>query len=317
VEQFCDALEDGDVVLHYQPQVDLATQSIVAAEALLRWNHPSGVVLSPDDFLPDIAQTPLMPVVTDWVIATACEAAAAWGGGASVAVNIAASDVTRASLVPTVRSAIGAHGLSPDRLTIELTEHALVADLDRATKNLGRLADDGVRISLDDFGTGYSSLLYLKRLPITEIKIDRQFTAGLTDSDDDHAIVSGIVRLARTIGVDLVAEGVETEEQARLLIQLGCHRGQGFLFGRPATDFDPRAKVSVPLTPNVRRRLRRRGGAIATPDVQPVIQQMLAEGASFHTIAANLNRHGHLTAHGSRWVATTVAGAVAQLNDRA
>lgn len=313
-QEFRTALDRGEVVLHYQPQVDLTKQSVLGAEALIRWNHPTGGLLPPDDFLPAIAHTPLMPVVTDWVIATACVAAASWGGG-GVAVNIAASDVTRASLVPTVRSAIAANGLDPSQLTIELTEHALVSDLERATKNLRRLSDDGVRISLDDFGTGYSSLLYLKQLPITEIKIDRQFTGGITGRDEDNAIVSGIIRLARTIGVEVVAEGVETEEQARTLIQLGCHRGQGFLFGAPQPTFDPRTRYFVPAEPRSRRHRRRRGAPTARPEVQELIREMLTEGASLHTIAANLNRRGHLTTHGSRWVATSVARAVSQLDE--
>jgi diguanylate cyclase len=306
-------LDSGEIVLHYQPQIDLAKQSVVGAEALIRWDHPTGGLLPPDEFLPAVAHTPLMPIVTDWVIATACAAAATWQA-AGVAVNIAASDVTRASLVPTVRAAVGTSGLNPSQLTIELTEHALVADLERATKNLRRLTDDGVRISLDDFGTGYSSLLYLKHLPITEIKIDRQFTAGLTDRDEDNAIVSGIVRLARTIGVDVVAEGVETQEQAQTLTRLGCHRGQGYLFGAPQPTFDPRTRFFVPAETRTSRRRRRHRGPTARPEVQELIRQMLTEGASLHTIAANLNRRGHLTTHGSRWVATSVARALAQLD---
>jgi diguanylate cyclase len=313
--EFRTALEAGEVVLHYQPQVDLAKQSVVGAEALIRWNHPTGGLLLPDDFLPGVAHTAMMPAVTDWVITSACAAASSWGA-VGVAVNIAASDVTRASLVPTVRSAVGESGLNPAQLTIELTEHALVSDLDRATKNLRRLADDGVRISLDDFGTGYSSLLYLKHLPITEIKIDRHFTSGVTERDEDNAIVRGVVRLARAIGVDIVAEGVETEAQARMLTELGCRRGQGFLFGRPEPEFEPHAhRFFVPSEPRTVRRPRRRGAPIASPEVQESIRAMLAEGASLHTIAANLNRHGHLTTHRSRWVATSVARAVAQLTD--
>jgi len=314
-EEFRAALERGEIVLHYQPQVDLAKQAVVGAEALIRWDHPSGGLLPPDDFLPGIAHTALMPAVTDWVIATACAAASKWGAF-GVAVNIAASDVTRASLVQTVREAVGISGLSPHQLTIELTEHALVSDLDRATRNLRRLADDGVRISLDDFGTGYSSLLYLKHLPITEIKIDRDFTAGVTASDEDNAIVRGIVRLAYAIGVDVVAEGVETQEQARVLSRLGCRRGQGFLFGRPAPAFDPsKNRYFVPPEARSKRRPRLRGEPIAPPDAFESIQAMVAEGASLHTIAANLNRNGQLTTHGSRWVAASVARALTQLTD--
>jgi EAL domain-containing protein (putative c-di-GMP-specific phosphodiesterase class I) len=156
VEEFRAALIAGEVALHYQPQVDLRTGTCSGAEALLRWQHPTGGLLPPADFLPLLTHSTLMPTVTDWVILTACMAAAASTDDLRVAVNITASDACRGSLVESVRAALSESGLRPDRLTLELTEDSLVQDIDRATRNVDLVAADGVRIALDDFGTGYS-----------------------------------------------------------------------------------------------------------------------------------------------------------------
>jgi EAL domain-containing protein (putative c-di-GMP-specific phosphodiesterase class I) len=166
VEEFRLALAAGEVVLHFQPQVDLRNNLYRGAEALIRWDHPDGGLLPPSDFLPALTHSTLMPVITGWVIRQACTKVAATPG-MCVAVNIAATDACDPTLVDSVRSALRATALEPERLTLELTEDALVQDIDRATQNLRLLADDGVMIALDDFGTGYSSMLYLRVLPIT------------------------------------------------------------------------------------------------------------------------------------------------------
>lgn len=315
-DDFANALERGELVLHYQPQVDLSTGVVVGAEALLRWLHPVGGLLPPDEFLPAVAHTPLMPRLTDWVVANASAIAAGWNG-AAVAVNIAASDVVRAGLVSSVRETLARTGLPADRLTLEITEHALVHDLTRATRNLRLLVDDGVRVSLDDFGTGYSSLLYLKELPIHEIKIDRAFTSGVGKNQDDEAIVAGVIRLGHAIGLRVVAEGVETGEQAELLAHFGCDLVQGFWFGYPEPTFTAFTEPPVPVAmprPRRRRAPRRPPESIAALSAQTVIRSMVAEGASLHTIAAVLNRQGIRTTYGSRWVAATVARAVTELS---
>src|SRR4051812_19478167 len=168
-EEFRRALSAEQLVVHFQPIVALDTGVVSGAEALLRWNHPDGGLLPPDDFLPAIAHTPVMPQVTRWVLSRACMAAARWAHG-SVSVNVSAVDVARPGLITEVVRALQESGLPADRLTIELTEHAVVQDIKAAARVLGRLRDLGVGVSLDDFGTGYSSLFYLRELPISEVK---------------------------------------------------------------------------------------------------------------------------------------------------
>jgi EAL domain-containing protein (putative c-di-GMP-specific phosphodiesterase class I) len=313
MEDFRGALDRSEARLHYQPQVSLATAEVRGAEALLRWQHPRNGLLPPDDFLPELAHTPLMARITSWVVETACREAVGWEH-AAVAVNIAASDAAGPAIVDTVCDALDATGLPSGRLTLEVTEHALLSDLAHATANLRALSDTGVRISLDDFGTGYSSMLYLRELPITEIKIDRLFTAGLGRNRDDDAIVAGLVKLAHTIGVEVVAEGVETEDQADALRELECDAAQGFLFGAPAAVFTPTTALPAGLVGRSSSGRRGRGGSrVATADATRIIRSLVTEGASLHTIAAALNRRGVLTAQGTRWVAATVGRAIAEM----
>lgn len=301
----------GEVVLYYQPQVDLRSLRTHCAEALLRWDHPVGGVLPPIDFLPALAHTPLMPEITDWAVRTACASASHWSG-ASVAVNIAAVDAMRDSLVESVQATLDATGLPPGQLTLEITEHSLVHDLDRAMANLLALAGEGVRVALDDFGTGYSSLLYLRELPIDEIKIDRTFVGGIGRNRDDDAIVAALVKLGHSVGVRVVAEGVETKAQAHSLVELGCDAAQGFLFGRPTRTFEP-ADLRA-LDPRLRRPVRRRPLApIANEQAEAAIRPLLSSGASLHTIAAALNRQGIRTTRGTRWTSASVGRAVATL----
>lgn len=313
IEEFRRALDADQLLLHYQPQVDLASLEPRGAEALLRWQHPTGGLLPPSDFLPAVIHTRLMPAVTDWVLHRACAEAASWPGG-SVAVNIAASDAIRPTLVASVTSALESSGLPGDRLILELTEHALLHDVDRATRNLRRLVKDGVRVSLDDFGTGYSSLLYLRQLPIDEIKIDEIFTRGLGRNADDDAIVSGLVKLGQTIGVTVVAEGVETSAQHLMLVSLGCQVGQGYFHGEPEPVFDPRSpSIEERVEARRPRRRPRSSEPVATLEAQEMIRALIREGASLHTIAAALNRQGLTTASGQRWVGATVGRALAQM----
>src|SRR3954452_22278143 len=309
-EEFRRALEADQLVLHYQPIVALDSGRIRGAEALLRWRHPSGGLLMPDDFLPAIAHTPVMRLATQWVLTEACKRAASWTNR-HVAVNVSASDVVRADFVADVTRALDISGLEPDRLGVELTEHAVVQDLPSAVRALSALRDMGVEVSLDDFGTGYSSLFYLRELPISEVKIDRVFIDRVDDDEEDAAIVDSVIRLARTVGVTAVAESVERAAQASMLMAMGCPGAQGYLWGRPEPEPDlARQVLPVPEPPARPRRRRRGGGPAESDDAMDRIRALLAAGASLHTIAAALNRDGFGSARGTRWTASSVAHAL-------
>jgi diguanylate cyclase len=309
-DEFRRALDANQLVLHYQPIVELDSGRVRGAEALLRWRHPTGGLLMPDDFLPAIAHTPVMRLATQWVLVEACKRAASWSNR-QVAVNVSASDVVRADFVADVSRALDVSGLDPERLGVELTEHAVVQDLPSAIRALSTLRDMGVCVSLDDFGTGYSSLFYLRELPITEVKIDRVFIDRLDANDEDAAIVDSVIRLARTVGVTAVAEGVERAAQASLLMTLGCPAAQGYLWGRPEADPDlTRQAMPLPEPPSRSRRRRSGDRTRESDDAMGRIRALLAAGASLHTIAAALNRDGVPSARGTRWTAASVAHAV-------
>jgi EAL domain-containing protein (putative c-di-GMP-specific phosphodiesterase class I) len=282
------ALSADELVLHFQPIVVLDTGRIRGVEALLRWNRSDGIVLMPDDFLPAVADTPVMRRITAWVIDRACAQAVGWEPW-TMSVNIAAVDVVQPALVDTVDASLRRHKLPPERLILELTEHAAVQGLAAATDVLQRLRDRGVGVALDDFGTGYSSLLYLRDLPVTEVKIDRTFVRGVEQQEDDAAIVRSVVMLAHNVGLGVVAEGVETPGQARYLQGIGCTCAQGY---RVPND---RSKTGRPQTPE---------------DVMARMSALVTDGASLHTIAAALNREGLLTARQRRWTAPAVARAL-------
>lgn len=312
------ALAGDQLILHYQPIIDLLTFAVTGAEALLRWQHPVAGLLTPDDFLPGVAQVPVMQKITERVLALACRDACRWPQ-LSVSVNVAASDVVDPHFVENVLSALDSSGLDPQRLTLELTEQSVVQDVQLATRHLRQLRDIGLRVALDDFGTGYSSLLYLRQLPITQVKVDRVFVAAVEAGEDDAAIVKSIVRLARNIELDVVAEGVETPAQVRFLQSIHCRAGQGYLFSKPRAPHD----MVVDAQPAWReygetRRRRRRASTQRTADDRTIrrVNAMLQQGASLHTIAAGLNQSGSTTTAGARWSARSVAGLVAALSER-
>ena len=306
------ALGAGQLVLHYQPIIDLDSGRTRGAEALLRWSHPSGSLLYPDDFLPAVAHTKVMGDLTRWALRTACTAAAHWPSG-TVSVNISALDLTRRDFVAEVRTALRESALPGERLVIELTEHAVVQDVPLAAQVLRRLREEGVGVSLDDFGTGYSSLFYLRELPITEVKIDRVFIASVESSEEDAAIVESILRLARAVGLGTVAEGVERPGQAAALRAMGCPAGQGHLWGAANATVDiSRAPFPMMVAHRTRRRPTK-GEPPHTPETLDQIRAMVEAGASLHTIAAALNRGGVATSWGTRWTAASVARAVTAL----
>jgi len=300
------AIDAGEFVLHYQPIVDLASDAACGVEALLRWADPSGGLVPPGEFLPAIVHTPVMSALTRWVLRAASAAAVAWPAW-TVSVNVTARDVVRAAFVDEVTEAMSEAGLPPDRLIVELTETALVQDLPRAAATLTRLRALGVGVALDDFGTGYSSMLYLRDLPVTSIKIDQAFTSGVERSDDDRAIVTSLLELAGATGLTAVAEGVERAGQLRTLRALGCPMAQGHLWSEAVPEADLRTAYRHRGSGLAAGRPRARPGRPVDARVEERVADLLAQGASLHTIAAALNAAGLRTDRGTRWQSTTVA----------
>lgn len=231
------ALVDGNLALHYQPLMDRAGRRI-GAEALLRWQHPTRGIVSAADFIPLAERSGLMGTIDRWVLRTACGTLKAWEADKltrhlQLAVNIGARQLSRMDFATVVESALSETGADPNRLTLELTEHVMLDDIEEVSATMGRLKALGVRFALDDFGTGYSSLSYLKRLPFDTLKIDHSFVRDIETDPSDREIVQTIVNIARSMKIAVVAEGVETEMQALLLRQMGCNAFQGYLFARP------------------------------------------------------------------------------------
>ncbi|WP_303678866.1 putative bifunctional diguanylate cyclase/phosphodiesterase [Ralstonia mannitolilytica] len=231
------AIERNELVLYYQPKFHAPHGPIAGVEALVRWQHPVRGLLPANEFIPLAERTGLIVPLGTWVLDEACRQMAQWRreghAGWSVAVNLSALQFGHAALIDTVRDTLARHALDPHCLTLEITESTAMRDADASLHILQQLDAMGVRISIDDFGTGYSSLLYLKRLPASELKIDRGFVRDLARDTEDAAIVSAIVALGQTLNLRIVAEGVETAEQQAFLTQLGCDSLQGYLLGRP------------------------------------------------------------------------------------
>jgi len=227
------ALAAGEFELYYQPLIDLASDKISGFEALVRWNHPERGLIGPDDFIPVAEEIGLIVPIGEWVLKQACRDAVTWPGKLTVAVNLSAVQFRHPSLALSVVSALSAAGLAAARLELEITETVLLQD-NRAVLNLlHQIRELGVRISMDDFGTGYSSLSYLRSFPFDKIKIDRSFIRELGKENDCVAIIRAVTRLGRSLGMITTAEGVETEEQLKILRAEGCTQVQGFLFSPP------------------------------------------------------------------------------------
>lgn len=236
------ALEREEFLLHYQPIVSLETGRPVACEALLRWKHPSGGLLLPDDFLDVARETGLLPRVGAWVLARASRTLRDWRSGAPGAgdlrmhVNLSVDELEHPALMQALEAAVRDTGLEPASLVLEITETAAMSDGDRMHHLMNAIHTRGHHLCIDDFGTGYSSLAYLQRFPIDMLKIDRSFVGACHDSEGDAEIVRAVVALSRSLGVEVIAEGVERQEHLRLLRELGCPFGQGYLLGRPAPE---------------------------------------------------------------------------------
>lgn len=234
-----DAFADGRLLLHYMPEIDLRDGRWRSAEALLRWRNDEGRIVPAGEFIEAAEASGLIVRLGRWVLLEACSTAAGWPARDGIApllrVNVSARQFEEAGLAADVDSALAESGLPPERLCLEITETMLLRDADAAARTLSRIRALGVRVALDDFGTGYCSLGYLKHLPIDTIKIDRGFTAGLPHDRADLAIVQALVGLARSLGIDVVGEGVETQAQADCLRDCGIHAVQGWLYS-PAID---------------------------------------------------------------------------------
>lgn len=247
------AIEDGELTLHYQPVVDLPSGEVTGVEALARWHDPELGDVPPDQFIPLAEETGLIIDLGAWVLATACRQGSAWadGGGPalSVAVNVSPVQLAQPGFLDVVLEALADSGLPPDRLCLEVTETAAVSDLPETARVLGELRHRGVRIALDDFGTGHSSLTMLRALPLDLVKIDRSFVEKVASSAQDAALVRLVVEMTHTLGLRVCAEGVETSDQARQLISMGCDSAQGWYFGMPEPPAERRARTSAHVGP--------------------------------------------------------------------
>jgi len=237
------AISREQLLLHFQPVVDLTAGRVVGAEALLRWRHPERGLVSPGEFIPILEETGMMDEVGLWVLNTACRQARAWEDlglvGLKMAVNLSARQFRDPTLNNMIVGTLERHGLAPEQLELELTETATMEDAKHTRQLFGELRELGVSVAIDDFGTGYSSLSYLKNLPFSKLKIDREFVTEVHQRRDSHAICTALVELARGLDILVLAEGVETREEADALRLLGCSMFQGFFFARPlaAEDF--------------------------------------------------------------------------------
>ena len=231
------AVERGELLLQYQPVIDLETKDFIAAEALVRWNHPEFGLLAPDKFIPLADETGLIIKIGEWVLQQACMQAKIWHDSSShpisVLVNVSAVQLGQPQLKEHVASVLSKTGLHPALLELEITESVLMQDAEASINTLHELKEMGIKIAVDDFGTGYSSLAYLKRFPIDVLKIDRTFIRDLSINSDSLAIVTAITALAKSLNLTIVAEGVETIEQLEYLCAKKCDRAQGFLISKP------------------------------------------------------------------------------------
>ncbi|MDO6719522.1 EAL domain-containing protein [Psychrosphaera sp. 1_MG-2023] len=236
-EKMRNAVKNNEFVLHYQPQVDIVSNEITKAEALIRWNSPELGFISPAEFIPIAEESGLIIELGNWILDTACKQAKQWLDegleNCKVSVNVSSVQFKQTALIDNVRNALTRSGLPPELLELELTESAVMSDVDDNIDRLQQFKDMGITIAIDDFGTGYSSLSYLKKFPIDTLKIDRSFIIEIANSDNDAAIVKAIMLLAETMELKVVAEGIENVEQLQILHNYRCQFIQGYFFSRP------------------------------------------------------------------------------------
>ncbi|MEO1203701.1 MAG: GGDEF domain-containing phosphodiesterase, partial [Pseudomonadota bacterium] len=235
------ALRTNALTMHYQPKVDLRTNEVCSVEALVRWIHPEFGFLPPDEFIPLAEKSGHIKELTAYVLRTVMRQMRVWkekGLDLTVAVNLSAHDLLDDTLPSTIAALLRDHGLSAKALILEVTESAVMKDAAYARGVMARLREQGIRLSIDDFGTGQASLSQLKSLPVDELKIDKSFVRDLTDNEDDKVIVLSIINLAHNMGLEVTAEGVETEDSRRLLESFECDVIQGYLISKPLADSD-------------------------------------------------------------------------------
>jgi diguanylate cyclase (GGDEF)-like protein len=234
--EFRRAIDGGELVVHYQPIIELPNDTVHGAEALVRWEHPEQGLILPGEFIQIVEQTGLIALLTRYVLDSAIQECARWRRGvghACISVNLSVRNLLDRNLPHEIERLLSDHGVPPEALKLEITESMIMSDPDRALATITHLSALGVRFSVDDFGTGYSSLAYLSRLPIDELKIDRSFVSPMLTDASDLIIVRSTINLAHDLGLTIVAEGVEDEPTLRWLAQLGCDRAQGFHIARP------------------------------------------------------------------------------------
>ena len=231
------ALEHGELEMYYQPQIDPIGGRIVGAEALMRWNHPTRGVVSPGEFLPFAEESGLMLPISDWMIGALCRDMLQWksigGGNVRLSLNLSPQYLDRGDFFEKMRGALLRHGIAPSQIEVEITENICIRNPQHAIEQLNKLGQLGVSVAIDDFGTGYSSLAYLHRFPVHTIKIDQSFVKEIHDEHGHYPVILAIISIARGLGLNLIAEGVETDVQARYLRANGCLTMQGYLYHRP------------------------------------------------------------------------------------
>ena len=243
------ALERNEFLLRYQPKVELASGKVVGAEALLRWRLPGHGDIAPAQFIPLAEESRLILDIGAWVLNQVCSDYAGWqkelDDPGLVAINLSLKELSQASFIPRCRSVFERHAVSPSRVELEITETTLMMDAERTLPLLDELRAMGVHLSIDDFGTGYSSLNYLRQFPVNALKIDRSFVSDISAEGTEGKIAAAIIGMAHSLGLEAIAEGVETEAQRSFLTAHGCHQLQGYLIGRPA----PAAEIERRLSP--------------------------------------------------------------------
>jgi len=236
------AMENNQFEIYYQPQINIETNEVFAMEALIRWQHPERGLISPSEFIELAEETRLIKQMGNWILQNACAELDRWRQmgltTVRIAINVSAVQLEQANFVKFVLNTLAENNIPGDHLEIEITENTLMHDTDDGILKLRELSDHGIKIAIDDFGTGYSSLNYLKRLPIDTLKIDQSFIRDMSKSDEDSSIIKAIIAMARGLNLNIISEGVETEEQLNQLKAWRCKNMQGFLFGRPMPHAD-------------------------------------------------------------------------------
>lgn len=255
------ALKRNEFMLHFQPQVNGQPDQIIATEALVRWQHPEHGIVMPNDFIPLSEDTGLIMPLGEWVLHEACRQNREWQNAGfrpiRIAVNVSPRQFEQPDFVDTVKHVLNDTGMDPRWLELELTEGAVMQDAEKTIDILKELKNLGTRVSIDDFGTGYSSLSFLKRFPIDMLKVDKSFIDDVPEGQDDVAIVKAILAMAKSLSLEVIAEGVETAEQNAFMKGLGCDYMQGFLFYQPLPNRDITAILEQLATPGQKRHIGR------------------------------------------------------------